>query len=209
MHTSFILSLVKCPWLVSKRFKVHIWASCFSWFHGFNIVYAFTLPKLMSSYVHIYSIYSALIVYSWVSVRCTSLNISTKCLIPTFCPTPQYLLCSTPSSLEHTNHHPSSFSVWRPSDHFILFSHLGKCWAWALRDENCTSFRILEVGFKKKKKKRRKQRAQCCKKRNPFFMSWRSFVTTFTPWSYLLTEIYPQPSGSLFLWWPCSVPLHS
>lgn len=120
----FFLSLVKCLWLVSKCFKVHIWASGFYWFHGFNIVHVFTLPKLMSSYVHIYSIYSVLIVDSWVSVRCTSLNISTKCLIPTSCPTPQNLLCSTPSSLEYTNQHPSSFSVQRPSGHFILSSHI-------------------------------------------------------------------------------------
>lgn len=48
---------------------------------------------------------------------------SVKCLIPTSCPTPQYLLCSTPSSPEHTSQHLSSFSVQRPSGHFILFSH--------------------------------------------------------------------------------------
>lgn len=94
------------------------------WFHGFNIVHVFTLPKLMSSYVYIYSIYSVLIVDSWVSVRCTSLNISTKCLIPASCPTPQNLLCSTPSSLESTNQHPSRFSVQRPSGHFILSFHI-------------------------------------------------------------------------------------
>ena len=59
----------------------------------------------------------------------------------------------------------------------------------------------------KRKKKWRKQRAQCCKKRNSCFMSWRSFVSTFTPWSYLPAEI-SQPSSSLFLWWPYNVPLH-
>lgn len=125
VHTSF-----SCLWWNVCGLSLHASrfisgpAAFFYWFHGFNIVHVFTLPKLMPSYVHMYSIYSVLIVDSWVSVRCTSLNISTKCLIPTSCPITQNLLCSTSSSLEYTNQHPSSFSAQRPSGHFILSSHI-------------------------------------------------------------------------------------